>query len=406
MATKKEKILYIFILCMPIIDLFSSIATWNNWPSIGLVLKGLFLLFVIFYLVKNQKKSRPILLLLFLYGMVSLGISYYLHNSIYQELTNLIKIFYLPTLIIFFASTKNQLINEKLITTLAVTYLLFYTVPYFFNLGHNINEIYPNKNLYLSYFYIGNELANVFILLIPIALKYLIENKKIKLLIPFILLTITMLILLSTKAMYISAIIIAIFFVIYYRKQIKPCLQKHLKITILSLIVITISIVLILPQTSFFKNIKTSLEFYQVDSLTDLITFENIDNIIYSNRLDFLLQIHEKYQESSWVEKIFGIGRSKILQIKDIEIDVFDIFYSIGLLGSIIYVGYFIYAIKQKKLQPFYCFMFVFLGIISLFTGHVLISPMVSTYLAVIYGVDNRKEFTNEKLDQKSIKKN
>ena len=50
--------------------------------------------------------------------------------------------------------------------------------------------------------------------------------------------------------------------------------------------------------------------------------------------------------------------------------------------------------------------MFVFLGIISLFTGHVLISPMVSTYLAVIYGIDNRKEFTNEKLDQKSIKKN
>lgn len=113
MATKKEKILYIFILCMPIIDLFSSIATWNNWPSIGLVLKGLFLLFVIFYLVKNQKKSRPILLLLFLYGMVSLGFSYYLHNSIYQELTNLIKIFYLPTLIIFLLLPKINLLMKN-----------------------------------------------------------------------------------------------------------------------------------------------------------------------------------------------------------------------------------------------------------------------------------------------------
>ena len=84
----------------------------------------------------------------------------------------------------------------------------------------------------------------------------------------------------------------------------------------------------------------------------------------------------------------------------------FDVIYSIGILGSIVYIGYFIYAIRQKKLNLFYQFIFIFLGIISLFTGHVLISPMVSTYLALVYGLNDGKEITNEKLDQKSIKKN
>ena len=406
MAIKKEKILYLFILCMPFIDLLSSIATWNNWPSIGLVVKGLFMLFAILYLLQNQKKVRPIFIFLLLYGILALGMAHYFNNSTFQELTNLIKIFYLPTLILFFSYVQDSLLNEKMITKITTIYLLLYIVPYFFQLGHNINEIYPNKNLYLSYFYIGNEIANVFILLVPISLKYLLEKKQMKLLIPFLLLTGIMLMLLSTKAMYLSAIIIGIFFLFYYRKQIIPCIKKHLKITVVVIIGCILALFIVLPKTNFYENIKTSLEFYQIDSITDLITFENIDNVIYSNRLEFLVQIHEKYQESSQLEKIFGIGRTKILQIKDIEIDIFDIFYSIGILGSIVYIGYFICAIRQKKLNLFYQFIFIFLGIISLFTGHVLISPMVSTYLALVYGLNDGKEITNEKLDQKSIKKN
>ena len=152
MAIKKEKILYLFILCMPFIDLLSSIATWNNWPSIGLVVKGLFMLFAILYLLQNQKKVRPIFIFLLLYGILALGMAHYFNNSTFQELTNLIKIFYLPTLILFFSYVQDSLLNEKMITKITTIYLLLYIVPYFFQLGHNINEIYPNKNLYLSYF--------------------------------------------------------------------------------------------------------------------------------------------------------------------------------------------------------------------------------------------------------------
>ena len=58
MVKDKEKFVYYFVLLLPVIDLFTSIATWEGWPSIGLVLKGFFLLFaVVFLLKKNYKKK-------------------------------------------------------------------------------------------------------------------------------------------------------------------------------------------------------------------------------------------------------------------------------------------------------------------------------------------------------------
>lgn len=50
MVKDKEKFVYYFVLLLPVIDLFTSIATWEGWPSIGLVLKGFFLLFAVVFL--------------------------------------------------------------------------------------------------------------------------------------------------------------------------------------------------------------------------------------------------------------------------------------------------------------------------------------------------------------------
>jgi len=157
-----------------------------------------------------------------------------------------------------------------------------------------------------------------------------------------------------------------------------------------------------IPNNNLYQNIKTSLEFYEVDSISKLLTFENIDNIIYSNRLDFLKNVHENYKESNILEKIMGLGRTKINELKDIEIDIFDIFYSVGIVGFIVYVIFFMNVLNKSRVNGVYLFTFMLLLVISLFTGHVLISPMTTTYLASIFGIE-RKQY--EKLDKKSIKK-
>ena len=405
MGKKEEKMIYYLILLMPFIDIASSIATWNNTFSIGLLIKGFLLVYAGLFLLKNKKDYWKFFLIVSLYSLVSLGINIYFGNSLIGEITNLIKIFYLPTLILFFTNSKISTITPKTVTILSTIYLLLYLLPYPFHLGHNISEIYPNKDLYLSFFYVGNELANVFILLLPITFKYLMNLKKKRYIIIFSILTLCMLVLLGTKTMYISVILILLFFLYSNKDKIVPWLKKQWKFLIPIVFIIGLLSIYILPKTSFYQNIKTSLEFYEIDSVTDFLTIENIDNIIYSNRLDFLANVHQEFQRSPFIQKMFGIGRSKILAIKDIEIDIFDIFYSIGFIGLIVYIIYSLYAIRQKKLSSLYRFLAILLFIISFFSGHVLISPMVSTYIALLYGI-NEGGRTNEKLDKKSTKKN
>ncbi len=408
MATNKKihKLIYYFLLIMPFIDLFSSIATWNNWPSIGLAFKGIFLLFAILFLVKNEKKCWKYFIAITIYSIISLWINSQ-NGSLFQEVSNLIKIFYLPTLILYFSNALNPYLNSKLITQISVLYLLLYLIPYPFNLGHNISEIYPNKNLYLSYFYIGNELANIFILLIPIAFTYLYEQKKKRNLILYSLLVLSMLALLGTKTMYLSVILIVLFFLYVNRQKVLSTIKKHRSIFLTGFIIGIVGTVIILPKTAFYQNISTSLDYYKISSIGELISIENIDNIIYSNRLDFLANIHQEYIKSPLINQFFGIGRSKILASKDIEIDIFDIFYSIGIIGFVLYIFYSIFALRQKKLSMLYKFLLILLIIISLFSGHVLISPMVSTYLALLYGLNEEKKGAkeNETVDQRPIKK-
>lgn len=406
---KERQWLLILLLCFPFIDFLTSIATWENLPSIGLFIKAMLLIYALYYILKNtpfKKKTYILFSGLLLYGIIDfIFILTDPYKSIFVELSNLIKIFYLPTILLFFSIYENPKINKKTITIILLFYLLLYLIPYPLGLGHNINEVYPNKDLYLSYFYIGNEIANIFILLIPIALTYLIEEQK-KFLIPFLFLIIAMVLLLGTKAMYLSILIIICFFFFYYRKSLKIIIKKHWLKILFPILILGIGIFLYLPKTTFYKNIETTLTYYKVDDLGDMISLKTINNVIFSNRLTFLENINSVYQKETITHKLFGLGRTRINQIKDIEIDIFDIFYSIGIIGFIIYLIYFIFVLRTMKLNLLYQFIFILLIIISLFSGHVLISPMVSTYLGILPIISKNEKGTRyERMDQKSIKK-
>lgn len=175
---KKIDFMHIFILILPFIDFITSICTWNKFSiSIGMILKGIFLVYACLYLLKNTK-HRKIFIFLSLYFIVFMAQLITSHMNLSLEITNIIKIFYLPILILFFSAYENEHITKKTLTVVLLFYLLLYLVPFFLGLGHNISEIYPNKELYLSYFYIGNEFANIILLLLIVAFGYLIESNS------------------------------------------------------------------------------------------------------------------------------------------------------------------------------------------------------------------------------------
>ena len=390
------KLLVMFLYFLPFIDLLTSIATWESKASIGLILKGLFVIIASIYLFyKNYKKKEY----WYLYGIFIIYFllygSYLVFNKpniIFTEFINVIKIFYFPFLVLFFSQCENKELSKKLFFYYSLCFLLMYLIPYPLGLGHNINEIYENKNLYLSYFYVGNELVNIFVLVLPIGFLYLKDKKRIYLL-GYLILIFLMILLLGTKTMYLSFLFVIGYFLFKKREMFK----KYL--------VIILILLLLLPRSSLYKNIKTSLEYYHIQNVSDLLTFQNIDNVIYSNRLSFVYNLHKNYQKEDISGKIFGMGRQKIMNMKDAEIDIFDIFYSIGILGFMIYLVFFVFVINKAKLKGIYAYLFWLLILISLFSGHVLLSPMTSSYLAIMVGINyNEGKDKDEILDQKSIK--
>lgn len=390
------KLLVMFLYFLPFIDLLTSIATWESKASIGLILKGLFVIITSIYLFyKNYKKKEY----WYLYGIFIIYFLFYgsylvfnKPNTIFTEFINVIKIFYFPFLVLFFSQCENKELSKKLFFYYSLCFLLMYLIPYPLGLGHNINEIYENKNLYLSYFYVGNELVNIFVLVLPIGFLYLKDKKRIYLL-GYLILIFLMILLLGTKTMYLSFLFVIGYFLFKKREMFK----KYL--------VIILILLLLLPRSSLYKNIKTSLEYYHIQNVSDLLTFQNIDNVIYSNRLSFVYNLHKNYQKEDISGKIFGMGRQKIMNMKDAEIDIFDIFYSIGILGFMIYLVFFAFVINKAKLKGIYAYLFWLLILISLFSGHVLLSPMTSSYLAIMVGINyNEGKDKDEILDQKSIK--
>lgn len=397
MNQKTNKLIYIFLILLPFIDFITGILAWNHINiSLGLILKGLFLIYMIYYIFKNTKDKR------FYYLMFAYFIIYFVYIcmsklNIVTEVINCIKIYFLPISILFFSKYKNENINKKAVTLIFGMYSLLYLIPFFLGIGHNISEMYPNKELYLSYFYIGNELANTLIILLPVVIVYLIESNSYLLKGIYSILIVLVFAILGTKTTYLSLILILMYFLITKHKSIFKFIKKNQLITLVSTLTVTCCLVVYVPKVDLVSNIETALKHYKIDSVRELLTIENIDHIIYSDRLTFLKNVNAVYQEEGGMEKLLGIGRTKINEVKNIEIDIFDIFYSVGAVGIAFYITFFLYTLKNTKLKATYKFTFSLLLVISCFTGHVLLSPMTSIFLGMLFIVSKNDQGQEKK---------
>ena len=177
---KKEKkfnlLVIVFMLIQPLLDVITSIQINNNINaiSISLIIRGLFFLIVLYYLLKN--KERKFLFLFLVYFL--LAISYQLaftKNNFIVEISNIIQIFYLPILILFFNKYNNKNISDKFVLILYFIYLNLILVPYLFGIGYDITSRYVNKKGFFGLFYFGNEISGILIGLLPIVLNYVIK---------------------------------------------------------------------------------------------------------------------------------------------------------------------------------------------------------------------------------------
>ena len=393
-------LLIIFILLQPILDLITGLGIhiWKVDITIGIIFRMLFLLLILYCVIFVFKKKKNLLYygILIIYGLFYMaGILIYKDQSLFfSEIQGLCRVFYFPVLLISLYSIKEEIrISKMTLMVVLLTYLVCILVPNCLNIGFETYEI--TKKGTLGFFNSANEISGIISLLTPIMILIFINSKKI---IPIIIISILYLYIIltiGTKTPLLSlSITISFTYLWFIYKEIKVKRIKRIGISFLALLIFILGLALIMPKTTFYKNIKTHLNYLKLDSITEVFQKEElVDHFIFSQRLTFMKNRQQDYLESNTYQKLFGIGYyNGKKEAKAVEMDYFDIYYSHGILGFIIYFGiygYFFYLImKEKKKLDFTQYMLyisVLLSIfLSFFTGHIITAPAVSILVTIL----------------------
>ena len=410
--------LYLFLLLLPIIDVLTSITEKLNLniPSLGIIIKSVFLGIMILYLIisstsKYKKMSLYYLMAIFLY-MVLFFITKinYLNLSLFViELKYMIKILFYPisliTMICYFDDKK--LSKEELSSVLLksfLIYLLFIIIPFITKTGFNsyMDGSYGSS----GWFYAANEMAIILIVLFPFS--YMLLKKSIV----FVIIPIISALLISTLGTKVSMIglyvISLMLFIIslFYRKN-----KKFDKKLILGTFLVLISVIAIFNRSNTVDNISNSIliqerqneidkELYNFDYDSNSLFYKVVlkyGRAILSDRDLYFKYTFKTYDDNFNINTLlFGIGYSDVYKINNelatklIEIDFFDILFHSGLMMSLIVFLPFLYFIvklfKSKKFNiniVFYTLMIALIFSISCLSGHTFGAPAVSIYLSL-----------------------
>ena len=399
-----DRLLIIFLFLNPILDAITAYQLKYNIGSItiGTLIRGLFLYIIIFYMIKNNIKRKHLLVFVIYIILATCFNYFYLKNPIVSEVSNLTIIFYLPILIYFFKNLDNELINDKLIFILYLVYVNFIIVPYIFGFGfHTYPEKY-NKWGFMGVFYSGNEISAILIGLLPVVVNYLINHKNIFIKLIFGLEILVAIFMVGTRTLIMGLAITIMYFIFKFIKNNYKKLTRKIKFIGCGLaICIVITSIVVLPKLPIVKNAEIAFKYYNINKFSELFTFKTLDKIIFSERLTFLKGINKYYFARKIPVIIFGLGRTGLLAVKDVELDIFDIFYSIGFIGSIVYLIFMIDGFKKTKFKDYYILSLLLFMLMSLTSGHVLIRPMVSIYFAIIFILNKNSKKVDKSLKRK-----
>lgn len=389
-------ILMILVIFQPVMDALTylQIRYSFNFLSISSIIRTITLCLIILYLLFTKDKRKEIWFLL-IYFIAYLGIqSLILNNDFSNSLNSILTIFYLPSIIIFLnkVNIDKKYFNLKIVMFTYLIYLNLIIVPYLFKYGNYANNFYEGKNGFYGLFYGGNEISNILVIMLPLVIEYLVQEKSYFLIgLTFIELLLCIY-LVGTKTLILGSIIISIYFLFKYLRPVYKSLDNKKKYSLWTLLILLIiGTIILLPKMAVTKNIIRAINYYGFN-LNNIFSLNGLDKLIFSSRLEVLGKVINLYLNSPLINILMGLGKSYVSTFKGIEIDIFDIFFSIGIIGILVY-GYLCFKnIKDVKLKGIYLFTFVLSIMISLVTGHILNTPNVSIYVGLLFCLNKQEE--------------
>lgn len=241
-----------------------------------------------------------------------------------------------------------------------------------------------------GFFYAGNEISALLIILSSIiAYRLWMNNSKLKYFL-FLLLNIVVGVTVSSKTAILGVIIVFL---------LLPIRGSFIKINIKKLLIIVSSVFVIIPSIIiyYWDYILKSSIFIRLNYFwneVDILTF------LLSNRNNFFNDAFDIYKENyNLFEKTIGVGQSRYEYLNNnitVEIDIIDIFFSLGFIGLILFLLFnvylFIQSINFKRTQINIYSGFVFLMgfilfIISTTAGHVYSSGMPAVFIGLLFSL-------------------
>lgn len=404
----KQKILYIYLLLQPFIDLITALMTRNEMSlTLGIVVRMIALGVIIFYTLISKSKYKKYAIGYYLLMFIFL-IFYFLTkdlNMVFfkEELRFIFKYLYFPILLVGLLTIYDELKLDKekitkIFTINLVVFFILIIIP--FILGTGFASYVGNRKGTVGWFYAANEVSAIICILFPYLImkikQYTLPN------VIYLILGIFTSFIIGTKTAYLMIMLpmICIIFYSIIKKQYKKVFVP---------IVLILSLVVLYPISPLKYNIEQGSVEAEAQGRTGNRSFLYS---LFSGRDDLLTDTAKIYFESNDINKYFGIGMSNRDDINDekvykyIEMDFFDILFRMGVVGAFIFylpimVIFMIcieHVLKKKlnlELDEYLILYSSCVGILaSVITGHVLGAPAVSIYLALslIFSLQLKKD--------------
>jgi len=434
LLTLLEKVMWIYLFVNPFIDIFTGVyireildateldvytSTFSSTP--GMYLRMLMLaVFTIYVLLKWDKKAigtlvamgaawvMSIAVLMLRGAELSLGtdIKYFVKYAY-----NIVMLF--AYILVFYSMyTDKKLLLSKLrilVTYTCLVYSLGIIIPYILGLGFSTYADRLGYRGCRGYFYSGNDVTAVFVVLLPLSIANVLtlDTEKLGrqqlglLLAPAV--GLVSMFLIGSKTAFLGAgagTIALIVYCLVCKKSFRRKYIRRMLAILLAAVVVFGLLILIAGVGRVFGDIDTSMS-----ATKKFAKNENVNTAIFSGRTGKLFAQMDTYLSGGPITWLFGIGRSTVEMV--IEMDVFEVIIYYGIIGACamlwVYLKLAVDFLKQFFMKFDATAFALFLGIgltagYMFIAGHVLFSVtsgqyfLITILLSRIYFSESRDE--------------
>ncbi|MBC1418729.1 O-antigen ligase family protein [Listeria fleischmannii] len=390
----------------PLIDFLNGFFLTSGIPiPIGVLYRFFFFIFllVMIAVAKIPKTSLTFVTFLFIAGnlIILLFQSILLQNPlawIIEDVSVFVK-YFLWALIPYYIYQRKTLFMsmnyEKIFIVISFLFTVFLLVPYVLGVGH---QTYDNSDAgYKGFFFANNDTSFAFIVSITFTARALIQklqgkwNFRLLFLILLYAGNMISLLLVGTKTGIVYGAIVSIIVLIRLLFIVRFQSVMH-KIFIWLMSILLIGWVLLRGLSYAGQMIAGTYDrmvyFYHLydGNLVRLLSSSRSD--FFEGGLHYFLTsphpIFTMFFGQGFEYRLENFGRLGL-----IEMDFFDAFFGLGILGIlflVILLGYYGAIAIKKANRSIYSYLFLVILLYSFFAGHVLFSALSSTFLGLVCG--------------------